>query len=232
MTAPSSLRWILKTQRHDVDRLGVLSGTFNPPTRAHAALAEAALKQLMLDEVVFVLPQTPPHKDRMAASLEDRAAMLRLTVEGKLHFSAAITEHGMFLDIYLALKPEFAQSAKMIFLAGRDAAERILLNWPYPDPEKALEEMFAKFEMAVARRTGGDAPGNQFEVPPESPAAQHRSKIHVVELSQAYANMSASEVRKRVARGVEIETFVPAQIAQFIRERRLYASDVLEAGGP
>ena len=42
-------------------RLGILPGTFNPPTRAHVALAEAALGEV--DEALFVLPRSFPHKE-------------------------------------------------------------------------------------------------------------------------------------------------------------------------
>src|SRR5437879_13843505 len=61
-------------------RLGILSGTFNPPTRAHLALAEAALAALELAEVLFVLPEVLPHKDQLEASLEAREEMLLLAI--------------------------------------------------------------------------------------------------------------------------------------------------------
>ena len=133
-------------------RLGVLSGTFNPPTRAHLALAEHASRELRLDEVLFVLPETPPHKKQLEASLEDRAEMLLRALAGSKEFSAAIATHGLFLDIHRALAPHYPPGTRVFFLVGEDAAERILLDWPYEDPAQALEEMFRRFEFAVARR--------------------------------------------------------------------------------
>jgi nicotinic acid mononucleotide adenylyltransferase len=50
----------LSRHRAKPDRLGILPGSFNPPTRAHLALAEASLAEL--DEVVLVLPLSFPHQ--------------------------------------------------------------------------------------------------------------------------------------------------------------------------
>ena len=68
-------------------RLGVLPGTFNPPTVAHLALARAALAEV--DEVVFVLPQVFPHKHYWGASFEQRVSMLRSALHSEAAFSIA-----------------------------------------------------------------------------------------------------------------------------------------------
>ena len=55
--------------------LAVLSAAFNPPTRAHLALARVGLG--IAEEVICVLPRVFPHdKDYAAVRLEDRARML------------------------------------------------------------------------------------------------------------------------------------------------------------
>src|SRR5438105_1593079 len=76
-------------------RLGILPGTFNPPTRAHLALARAAEAQV--DEVLFVLPREFPHKAYEGASFEERIEMLRLAVDGEPRFSIASTDAGLFI---------------------------------------------------------------------------------------------------------------------------------------
>src|SRR5437899_1696718 len=100
-------------------RLGVLSGTFNPPTRAHLALAEAALAALALEEVLFVLPEVLPHKDQLEASLEAREEMLLLAIARNPKFSAGVTSHGLFLDIHRAVVPHFPTDTRTYFLTGR-----------------------------------------------------------------------------------------------------------------
>ena len=55
-------------------RLGVFPGSFHPPTRAHLALARAALN--VVDELLFVLPRRFPHKGWEGVGFGDRARML------------------------------------------------------------------------------------------------------------------------------------------------------------
>jgi len=56
-------------------RVGVIAGAFNPVTRAHVALAEAA--RAHVDEIVFAVPRVLPHKEYDGASVDQRMEMLR-----------------------------------------------------------------------------------------------------------------------------------------------------------
>src|SRR5579872_4296223 len=58
-------------------KIGILAGAFNPVTRAHVALAEAARE--VVDEIVCVLPRDYPHKEWHGALLEERVDMLHRT---------------------------------------------------------------------------------------------------------------------------------------------------------
>lgn len=212
-----TLRWLRQVERKQGRlRLGVLSGTFNPPTRAHLAMAERAAKQLRLDQVLFVLPEIPPHKVQLEASLEDRAGMLTTAIAGHPEFSAAITSHGLFLDICRALEPHYPVGTQVIFLAGKDAAERILLHWPYADTAAALAEMFARFEIAVAER------GGRFQVPADSLAARYVEKIHSLQMPAEWQELSATRARERVSRGEPVADLVPEGVAAVIARRGLY----------
>ena len=75
--------------------MGILPGTFNPPTRAHIALARAA--EPYVDEVLFVLPREFPHKQYEGASFSERIEMLRLAAAAP-QFSIASTGGGMFIE--------------------------------------------------------------------------------------------------------------------------------------
>src|SRR4051794_31945900 len=112
-------------------RLGILPGTFNPPTRAHMALAGAALAQV--DEVLFVLPREFPHKVYEGASFAERIEMLQLAAADEPHFSIASTGGGLFIEIARECRDAYSDAA-LCFLCGRDAAERIV-NWDYGDPQ-------------------------------------------------------------------------------------------------
>jgi nicotinate-nucleotide adenylyltransferase len=178
-------------------RLAILSGTFNPPTRAHLALARAALEQA--DEVLFVLPRTFPHKPYEGASFEERVQMLLDAAAGEPRYSIAATDAGLFIDIARECRPEYGTDAALQFLCGADAAERIVC-WDYGTPGAFLQ-MLGEFELLVACR------GRDYEPPVEM-----RGRIHSLALDEDYGAVSATEVRKRIGSGGEWEHLVPKEI--------------------
>jgi len=82
----------LSPRRGQPGRLGILPGSFNPPTLAHLALAEAALAEV--DEVLLVLPRVFPHKNYEGASFTQRADMLRALLEHRPRLAAAASLGG------------------------------------------------------------------------------------------------------------------------------------------
>ena len=174
-------------------RLGILPGTFNPPTLAHIALAQAAMAQV--DEVLFVLPREFPHKIYEGASFDERIQMLQLAATD---FSIASTGGGLFIEIARECQDAYGDAA-LSFLCGRDAAERIV-NWDYGDPG-AFAAMLNVFDLRVASR-GGD-----YLPPP-----QLASRIHPLPLPPDYDEVSASDVRRRIARGEPWEHLVPPAV--------------------
>src|SRR5580692_10426770 len=79
-------------------RIGVIAGAFNPVTRAHVALAEAA--RAHVDEMVFAVPRAFPHKEYSGASLDHRVEMLRRACERSLcEARVEIVDGGLFADI-------------------------------------------------------------------------------------------------------------------------------------
>jgi len=198
--------------------LGVLSGTFNPPTCAHFLLAAEAARQLRLDEILFVLPETPPHKGKIEAPLEDRAEMLLCAIAAEPRFSAAVCDRGLLTEIHQALAPHYAWSLRMIFLLGRDAAERIHVRWPYPDTKQAMAEMFSRFEMGVADRNG------RFALPAGLPAARYSGKIHALWLPPEAGTISSSRVRVQAGAGNSLEGLVAPEVAAYIKLKCLYVA--------
>lgn len=188
-----------------ISRLGVLPGTFNPPTRAHLALGLAALQHC--DRVLFVLPRALPHKDYEGVGFEERLRLLERAVAEHPRFAAAATDGGLFLEIARECREAYGRDVEIAFLCGRDAAERIV-GWKYERPEM-LEEMFEEFSLLVARRQG------------EYVAPEHlEPRIRCLDIDPAWDAVSATEVRERIASGSEWRQLVPEAIAQEVE--RLY----------
>ena len=72
----------------DLQRLGVLGGTFDPIHEGHLSLAREAKRQAGLDGVVLAPMARPAHREAEAAP-EQRLRMCQLALEG---------ENGIFLS--------------------------------------------------------------------------------------------------------------------------------------
>jgi nicotinate-nucleotide adenylyltransferase len=186
--------------------LVIFPGTFNPVTVAHLALARAALR--VADEVLFALPREFPHKPYQGASFTQRVEMLRAALEEEAAFSLAATAGGLFAEIAAECRRSYGAAARFSFLCGRDAAERVV-EWDYGRPG-AIREMLSRFNLLVAAR------GGAYAAPPEL-----RHAIQPLELGGGWDAISATEVRKRIARGEAWEHLVPAAARELAK--RIYA---------
>lgn len=187
-------------------KLGVIPAAFNPPTRAHLALACAALQSV--DEVLFVLPRVFPHKSYQDARFEQRIEMLTQAC-AQPQFSIAASQGGLFIDIAGECHEAYGDGVRLSFICGCDAAERII-HWDYGEPGAFLR-MLEQFEMLVAAR------GARFLPPPEM---AHR--IHLIEVADQITDVSASEVRRRVRLGEPWQNLVPAEIVPLVA--KIYAA--------
>ena len=167
------------------------------------ALAKAAVR--VVDEVLFVLPRVFPHKDWKGARFEDRVRMLDAAIGQEKRFSIAASDRGLFIEIARECRQDYGADTELHFLCGRDAAER-MVNWDYGRPE-AIGEQLVELQLLVAPRRGN------YE-----PPAELRGRIHPLPLEQDYDELSASEVRERIARGDAWEHLVPEAIVELVRE--------------
>lgn len=196
-------------------RLGILGGTFDPVHRGHLALARAAGDEVGLEKVMFVPAGQPWRKaGRMIASGEDRLAMLQLALEGGEAFEIGTLEMGPAGPSYTVDTLEALQADRpddeLVFILGEDALGD-LPNWHRP--ERILELV----KLAVARRA--DVSREALEG-----AGQRLPGLleRVVWLEMPLVEVSATGVRERARRGLPLEGMVPAAVADYIRQHRLY----------
>lgn len=182
-------------------RLGILPGSFNPPTIAHLGLLEAARPHV--DELLCVIPRAFPHKDFHGARLEQRLEML-LAAGLPAECSIAVSERGLFSEIAEECRVTYAVPLRPVFICGRDAAQRIV-EWNY-GREGAIEEMLLRFELLVAPR------GGHYE-----PPAPLRLSIHRLPVTEDRMHVSSTEVRERLRRGEPWEHLVPEALVPTIR---------------
>ena len=219
--ASASVRGRLDTQpqreaaRRAAERIGIFGGTFDPPHVGHLWLATLAADTLGLDRVLFMPAAKPPHKRGQRISpATDRLLMTRLAIAGSAGFELCPIElerPGPSFTIdsveeLLRLYP----GARLFLLMAADSLEQID-TWREPD--RLLELV----EWAVGPRPGSPLP-ERAQLRERFGAATRR--IHLLEGPSL--DVSASEIRRRVAAGKAIRYLVPQAVEEMIMERGLY----------
>ncbi|MCD0422229.1 nicotinate-nucleotide adenylyltransferase [Rubrivivax sp. JA1024] len=190
-------------------RIGLFGGSFDPVHRGHVALAHEAMKQLALDGVLWVPVGQPWQKARALSAPEHRVAMLEAAVEGEARFAVDRLEierpgPSYTLDTVRELQRR-EPGVRWVLLIGADQYAG-LHTW------NGWRELLARVELAVAARPGV-APVADAEV------ARHP---HALALLPLAVDVSATEIRRRAASGLDITELVPPQVARYIDQHALY----------
>jgi nicotinate-nucleotide adenylyltransferase len=194
--------------------IGVLGSAFNPPHLGHLALAQEALWQLGLSEVILMPTGEAPHK-RIAEDpgREQRLAMTRLAAADDPRFSVSTIEAERDGPSYtyetLELLAREKGDTELVFVMGADAAVG-LESWR--EPERVVELA----RLAVARRAG--VSDSDVAAVLRSLGAEGRATM----LEMPEFGVSSSVVRERAAAGRPLRYLVPEPVARFIEEKEIY----------
>jgi nicotinate-nucleotide adenylyltransferase len=194
--------------------IGVLGSAFNPPHLGHLALAQEAMWQLELDEVVLVPTGEAPHK-RIAEDpgREIRLAMTRLAASDDARFTTSTVEVEREGPSYTYETLEMLAGqhgdTELVFVMGADAAVG-LESWRRPERVAELARL------AVARRAG-IADAEVATVLRNLGAAERATMLEMPQFG-----VSSSAVRERAAAGRPLRYLVTEPVARFIEEKGIY----------
>jgi len=190
-----------------VQRIGLFGGSFDPIHTGHLLLAQAAVEELGLTRLCFILAAQSPFKvGQHFAPAEARLQMLRLALAGRTNCEVddqEINRGGVSfaIDTVRDYARRFPQ-AQLFYLIGADNAVS-LPKW------REAGELARLAEFAVIPRPGAEA----VTVP-----APFRGRM----LNGFAFGVSASQIRARVKAGQGIEHLVPAAVAEAVRNNQLY----------
>jgi nicotinate-nucleotide adenylyltransferase len=190
-------------------RIGIMGGTFDPIHHGHLVAASEVADRFGLDEVVFVPTGQPWQKGEVAVSpAEDRYLMTVIATASNPRFHVSrvdIERNGptYTIDTLRDLAKAYGPDAKLYFITGADALDRIL-SW------KDAHEVFA-----LAHFVGVTRPG--FELSDAHLPADTVSLVRVPAMA-----ISSTDCRARVAAGKPVWYLVPDGVVQYITKRHLY----------
>jgi nicotinate-nucleotide adenylyltransferase len=182
-------------------KIGIFGGTFDPIHHGHLILARDALEKLQLETVIFIPAAISPHKlEREPTPPAIRLEMLRAALEGEPLFSLDAMELERPSPSYAVDTIEVLRqrepTAEFFFLIGEDNVARLSTWHRFPE----LSEMV---QFIVLDRSG-------------------LRTGHPYPAIRRHLDISATDIRIRVASGRSIRYLVPPAVETIIRERQLY----------
>ncbi len=195
--------------------LGIFGGTFDPIHIGHLILAAEAQYQLELDRVLWVLTPAPPHKlPNGITSLEGRLEMLQAAIAGNPFFELSRIDIDRPPPHYAAdtvrLLHRQYPDAELTYLMGGDSLHD-LPTWYHPQ-----EFLGGVHFLGVMHR-----PGIQLDLCKlETKLPGIHAKIRF--LKSPLVEISATEIRRRIARKEPFRYFLPDPVYQLITQRDYY----------
>ena len=205
---------------HDARHAILFGGTFDPPTRAHVELPELVREKVEADLVAYIPAAQSPHKlDRRPTPPEHRVAMLRVALEANPHATilldeierAASGEPSYTVETLEALRHRLPRTTRLRLLIGADQL-RAFHQW------RAHERIVELAEPLVMVRP----PDTRASLLAD-PAAVDRAATWGSRLIEVpVMNVSATEIRRRVAAGEPLDDLVTPRVREYIARHGLY----------
>jgi nicotinate-nucleotide adenylyltransferase len=199
------------------ERIGVFGGSFDPVHMGHLTIAQDAVEQLELNRLIFVPAAVPPHKQgKTLVEGRHRFEMLQLATETNLSFEVSDMELqrggvSYTFDTMKQIQFEYPD-AELFFIVGLDSLVELHL-W------RNIEQLLEVCTVVPFAR-GGEDPARvaeqiQLSNVWKTKLLERLIRIHEIEIS-------ASEIRMRLAEGLSIRYLVPPEVEMYIAEHHLY----------
>ena len=201
-------------------RIGIFGGTFDPIHHGHLIAASEARQSQRLDRVLFIPANRSPLKPTARASTAHRVAMVRLAIANKPAFALSTIDverpAPSFAVETVAALQRGSPADCFVFLIGADQLAE-LPQW------RAPEQLLQAVPLVAFTRPGSEYAA-EAALAQLSPAARGRITLQAMPA----VDVSASDIRARVARGEAIRHLIPPQVVEYIERHSLYRSQSVD----
>lgn len=188
-------------------KVGIFGGTFDPIHLGHLITAQSVREIRKLEKIIFIPAFISPHKsDAKTSSAEDRLNMIKLAIDGIPFFDYSDSEIkkggvSFTIDTLRKLKNSYDE---LEFIIGYD---NIFSFHTWKDPDEIMN--LAK--ILVLKRKSSHPP-------------QFKDKYYnqAVFVQTRGIEISATDLRERVKKGLPINFLVPPNVLEYIHNHNLY----------
>ncbi|MBE9005918.1 nicotinate (nicotinamide) nucleotide adenylyltransferase [Fortiea sp. LEGE XX443] len=204
-----------------MQRLAIFGGTFDPIHWGHLLVAEMALHQVPLDQVIWVPSLNPPYKK--AALFEHRVEMLQLVTKENPAFTVSVVETNRTgtsyaINTLIDLAAIYA-NVHWYWIVGLDTFQT-LPRW------YRGHELAQMCNWLIAPRLLGSGSTIQSELicqQVEQQLRQQSQTIHWQLLNIPLVGVSSSLIRKLCSESKPIKYLVPDAVRSYIMAHNLYS---------
>ena len=196
--------------------IGIFGGTFDPIHIGHLVVAEEVRSRLNLSEVLFVPAGQPWLKVKGPISpVEHRAEMVRLAITDKPYFKLSTMEieragPTYTVDTIAELKTQLGAGDELFFILGWDNLAQ-LPRW------RQLSRLITMCHLVAVPRPGYPLPDLK-SLEAVVPGLSEK----VILMDKPEVDISATEIRERIPRGLSINHLVPEAVEEYIKQHKLY----------
>lgn len=206
------------TQNSIFRKIGILGGSFNPVHYGHLLMAETALGQFELDQVIWVPTHRPPHKRAyQLLAFEHRWKMVQAAIADHPGFMATDLERQQTVTSYASQTFTQLQNtyphAAWYWIIGVDAF-RYLSNW------HNVGELAAECTWLIAPRQGLAIAQTGLEV--ATVFAKQSITLRWHSLPMPLTAISSSLIRQYCQVGRSLRYLVPEVVRDYINSHQLY----------
>lgn len=208
--------------------LALFGGTFDPIHYGHLKPVEQLARETLLDSVVLLPNNVPPHRPQPEASAQQRLKMVELAVQGNPLFSVDARELAVDTPSYTiatleTLRKEYGADRPLAFIIGQDSL-LTLHKW------HRWEALLDVCHLLVMARPGYanhlDTPQLQrwYDQHHIDDAAKLKLQPHgfIYQANTPLLDISATEIRQRRHQGKSFADLVPDAVERYIESQSLY----------
>ncbi|CAF5030790.1 unnamed protein product, partial [Rotaria sp. Silwood1] len=216
----------------------LLTGSFNPITIGHLHMLELARDYYHLQSIQVLKGIISPVNDTYPkpglAKAEHRIEMIQAAVANNQWLRVdsweanqeSWTRTKIVLDHhYEDIKKQYGENTELRLLAGADVV-RSMLNPKSWEPQD-IDDIMTKYGVACINRLSAPESGqDKATVPDVTEGMPDLWKKHIDIIEDWVVNdISSTNIRKRLEKGLSVKYIVPDATIAIIRQRHLYGSD-------
>jgi nicotinate-nucleotide adenylyltransferase len=189
--------------------IGVLGGSFCPPTIAHFELSKKCIELGLCDKVVWV-PVNDAYKKETNIAAAHRIEMVKLALNGEANVTYSLHEQGYNKMVYtydsLKMLQKLYPNDRIVFIAG---ADKLPFKW------FQREALVKDFGFILTDRGDIDC---EAEINKSATLSQYRDNIKILDYN---SDVSSTQVRDAIAKNGFTDLVKPT-VMDYIQAHELF----------